>query len=316
MSLLSVDAMRGYLRRSISSMNQNKLNGLLAEIDFRGYLSRIGFQERVSVGGWIARSRGVNVFGDNTTVMFPETIIPCEDYGQNRTLPNPSHGLHTICSTFHQLGIHSYFCAPIINENENAETVTWKTIQLGLPTEQTYNDFPDNIYGFSRRERNYNFLRYKTDTVVEIPESSLPDEFTKENLRVSFQNKIMAEISDIDGILWGNQFTYPLEIKEKTAATDRNMGDYFGLDVGPFVKLAFYAARRGQMHSLFVVREIDNTNDRNLVNWWFITFERLALYASWVSMGGGTNMQGGGSTVVKIPKNQFTVLDAESLAEL
>ena len=316
MPSLSIDTMRGYLYRSISSMNQNKLNGLLAEIDFRDYLSQIGFQERVSVGGWIARSRGINVFGDNTIVMFPETMRPDEDFGSTRDLPNPSHGLHTICSTFHQLGILSYFCVPVLIENENAESITWKSIQLGLPTEQTYSDFPNSIAGFTKRDRNYNFLRNHTDSVADIPLASLPEEFTKESLRVCFQNCIMAEISDIDGILWGNQFTYPLEIKEKTPATDRIMGDYFGLDVGPFVKLAFYAARRGQMHSLFVVREIDNTTDRNLVNWWFITFERLALFASWVSMGGGTNMQGGGSTVVKIPKNQFTILNSETLAVL
>jgi len=316
MPALSIGSMRDYLGKSVSSMNQNKLNGLLAEIDFREYLSQMGFQDRVSVGGWIARSRGVNVFGDNTIVMFPETMRPGTDYGQIRELPNPTHGLHTICSTFHQLGIRSYFCAPILNINNNAESISWKSVQLGLPTEQSYEDFPDNIEGFIRRERNYNFLRYHADLVSEIPALKLPEEFTKENLRVSFQNRIMAEISDIDGILWGNQFTYPLEIKEKTPAMDKEMGEYFGLDVGPFVKLAFYAARRGNMHSIFIVKEIDNTTDRNLVNWWFITFEHLALFASWVSRGGGTNMQGGGSTVVRIPINQFTALNANTLAEL
>ena len=207
MPALSIGSMRNYLGKSISSMNQNKLNGLLAEIDFREYLSQMGFQDRVSVGGWIARSRGVNVFGDNTIVMFPETMCPEADYGQMRELPNPTHGLHTICSTFHQLGIRSYFCAPILSNHNNAESITWKSVQLGLPTEQSYEDFPDNIEGFIRRERNYNFLRYHADLVSEIPVLKLPEEFTKENLRVSFQNRIMAEISDIDGILWGNQFT-------------------------------------------------------------------------------------------------------------
>jgi hypothetical protein len=66
-----------------------------------------------------------------------------------------------------------------------------------------------------------------------------------------------------------------MEIKEKTAATTREMGEYFGLDVGPFTKLAFYAAKRGNFQSLFVVREIDNVNDRNLVNWLYKTFEDL-----------------------------------------
>jgi len=126
----------------------------------------------------------------------------------------------------------------------------------------------------------------------------------------------MTEISDIDGVIWGEQYTYPIEIKEKTAATDKKLGDYFGLDVGPFVKLAFYAAKKGNLHSLFFVREINNTDDRELVDWWFITFDTLAQYASWNAQGGGTNMQGGGSTVVKIPKAEFTKLTPASLATL
>jgi hypothetical protein len=315
MPSLSIDAMQGYLRRSLSSVNQNKINGLLAEVDFRDYLAQIGFQDKVSVGGWIVRSRGADVFGVHTIVMFAEAICPDKDYGLERELSAPPFGLHTICSTFHQLGIHSYFCVPVLGENENAESVKWKAVQLGLPTMQVYNDFPDNLVGFTKRERQYNFLRYDAD-VDRIPEQFISEEFTKENIRVFMQNSVWTEMSDIDGILWGNQFTYPLEIKEKTAARDNALGDYFGLDLGLFVKLAHYAARKGQMHSLFVVREIDNTTERNLVNWWYITFERLALFASWIPQGGGRNMQGGGSTVVKIPKNQFTELKAETLAEL
>jgi hypothetical protein len=149
-----------------------------------------------------------------------------------------------------------------------------------------------------------------------VPSEKVPEEFTKEHLRVVFQTHFFSEMSDIDGIFWGQQYTYPIEIKEKTVAKNPRVGDYFGLDVGPFVKLAFYAAKRGNLHSLFVVREIDNTDDRNLVNWWFITFDTMAQYASWVPMGGGRNMRGGASSVVRIPKAEFKALTAENLALL
>jgi hypothetical protein len=59
------------------------------------------------------------------------------------------------------------------------------------------------------------------------------------------------------------------------------VGKYFGIDVGPFVKLAFYAAKWGNLHSIFIVREIDPVEDRNLVNWWLITFDQLSRFASW-----------------------------------
>jgi hypothetical protein len=94
------------------------------------------------------------------------------------------------------------------------------------------------------------------------------------------------------------------------------MGDYFGIDVGPFVKLSFYAAKRGNLHSIFVVREIEDTTTRKLANWWFITFEKMAQYAGWTPISGGTNMRGGASSVIKIPKSQFTALNAETLQQL
>jgi len=171
------------------------------------------------------------------------------------------------------------------------------------------------IQNFSARSRNYNFLRYSTNT-TNIPITSIPEEFTKEHLRVSFQTQFMCEMSDIDGILWGQQYTYPIEIKEKTAGNDNKVGDFFGIDVGPFVKLAFYAAKKGNLHSLFFVREITDVITRQLVNWWFIKYDTLAQYASWVPMGGGINMQGGGSTVVKIPKAEFSPLNSSTLLML
>ena len=167
----------------------------------------------------------------------------------------------------------------------------------------------------SARNRPYNFLRYAADSSL-IPAVAVPAEYSKEHLRVSFQTMFMAEVSDVDGIFWGEQFTYPLEVKEKTPAADSKMGEFFGLDVGPFVKLAFYAAKRGHLHSLFIVREINNVEQRELVNWWFITFEQLATYASWISRAGGTSMGGGASSVVRIPKCEFRELNSANLASL
>ena len=315
MGKISSDSMRKYLSKSISSMNRNKLNGLLAEIDFRNYLTKLGFKDRVSTGGWIARCEGAGNFSHHVVAFFPETIEPNVNYIENAR-PEPPYGLHTICATLHQIGIHSYFCVPVIEDDNDSSSINWHHIQLGVPTQKQYGLFPENIAGFNRRSRNYNFLRYNTDVSL-IPEIALSDEFSKENLRVAFQDVYLSEISDIDGILWGNQFTYPIEIKEKTVATgDRQMGDYFGLDVGPFVKLAFYAAKKGSLHSLYVIREIDNVENRNLINWWCITFEKMAQFASWVFREGGRNMQGGRSATVRIPKSEFEELNTNILNKL
>src|SRR5579862_4729814 len=115
MPTLTIAAMRTFLGQSISSLNQNKLNGMLAEIDFRNHLAQLGFVGRVSPGGWIVRRKGPNVFAHSTAALFPERVTAGLQYPANRNLPNPDHGLHTICATFHQSGIAGYYCAATID---------------------------------------------------------------------------------------------------------------------------------------------------------------------------------------------------------
>src|SRR5262245_56010724 len=131
MPSLSAQAMRGYLSRSISSLNQNKLRGLLAEVELRRYLRELGYVDRVSPGGWIARREGANEFGRHTIVLFPEVVRPDQDYPIGRQLPNPALGLHTICATFHQSGIHAFFCAAEVGVNDDSTSMRWRSVQLG-----------------------------------------------------------------------------------------------------------------------------------------------------------------------------------------
>jgi hypothetical protein len=309
--------MRAFLGRSMASFNQNKLRGTLAEIDFRNHLAQIGFDQRVSPGGWIARRARNNAFGHSPVAIFPEIVQPGLDYSPNRALPVPSQRLHSICTLLHQTGIASFFCAAAIPQPDNYDTMSWQAIQLGVPAEEHYVPLIDALAAlqYTPRPHPWNFLRYHTDAAAML-DIAVPEEFSKEHLRVSFSSRYFAEISDIDGVFWGQQHTYPIEIKEKTPAPSAALGPYFGLDMGPFVKLSFYATMSGTLHSMFVVREIDNVEDRNLVQWWFITFNQLARFASWVAQGGGTNMAGGGSTVVKIPRQEFQPLNAQTLAAL
>ena len=288
---------------------------MLAEIDLRDTLTALGFGGRISQGGWIMRNFGAGVFGHNAIVAFPQTIQPEIDYSIERQLEDPPMSLHTICSTMHQIGVHSYYCIPSIAVDDDTNSISWQTKQLGIPMIPPYTPLIPSISNFSLRNKPYNFSRNHTDA-NQIPVASIPEEFTKEHLRVNFQNQFMCEMSDIDGILWGEQFTYPIEIKEKTAGNDSKVGVFFGIDLGPFVKLAFYAAKKGNLHSLFFVKEINNEIDRQLINWWFITFDSLALFASLGYSARVRNLQGGGSTVVKIPKGEFTPMTQATLSAL
>lgn len=243
--------------------------------------------------------------------MFPDVIEPDNQYPVGRDLPDPPHGLHTICSTFHQSGIRAYFCAPTIATDDDALSVEWHSIQLGLPYQQQYGLFPDSIDGFRRRTRRFNFLRYSTDASL-IPEIALAEEFTKEHLRVTFQSSYFSEISNIGGIFWGSRFTCPLEISEQQASNDRYYGKCFGIGVADFLKLTLLTTNCRNLNSLFIVGEIDSPKERGLVEWWFTTFDRLSPFLSANRVGGREGL----NTIIGIPKSEFQSLSNAALLSL
>jgi hypothetical protein len=167
-----------------------------------------------------------------------------------------------------------------------------------------------------QRAKPWNFLRYHAD-VSGLTDEAVQAQYSLEALRIHINSIVYAETSDIDRLLWGANTIYPVEVKEKTRVTgDTGMGDWFGMDVGPFTKLAFFAAWYGELKSLFVVREIKDVQTRELVQYWAIEFSDVAKHASWVFQSGGPNMLGGRSAVVRVPVTAFKTLDAAFLKSL
>lgn len=311
MAGITIDEAKGYLRKCIRSLNKNKLYGMRAEASFRSYIGSIGAAGRVSPGGWIFRQKGEANFGTHTIAVFPHCVQLGRDYSQPPSKTDIPLTLHTICATMHQIGIRSYYAHPVMAKDGDVTQIQWKLIQLGVPSATEFSDVADVFTAFSPRIRRYNYLSSNTD-VSDLSDDDTVVQFSHENLRIFIENRYRAETSDIDGILWGERYTYPIEIKEKVAAHDSDLGDWFGLDIGPFVKLAHYAARRGSLHSLFIVREIDGL-DRTFQRWLFTDFDQLARYASWVPRSGGQSMGGGRSMVVRVPRTAFRELDAAAL---
>jgi len=315
MSHLSLSSMRQFLYSSISSINQNKLNGMIAEIDLRNTLNDLGFSKRISPGGWIVRNVGPEVFGHHTSVFFPETIKVGEDYPENRTFEEPPRALHTICATMHQIGIYSYYCIPVVIRDDDYTSVKWYSTQLGIPSQDSYHPFPENLKNYGERTRNYNFLRYKSDSSM-IPEVAVPEEFSKEHIRVHFQNKFMCEMSDIDAIFWGEQYTYPIEIKEKTAAEDKQIGEYFEIEIEPFISIAKLFSRRENYESIFFIREAEDNRTKNKSKWWFTTLNKIRQDFDRISgqiCNSKCNRKNG---VIRISKDFFHPLNRNQLTSL
>lgn len=310
---ITLDDMRQFLSSSVSSGNLNKVRGIAAEVAFRHLLADLGFGDSVSPGGWIYRSRRDKGFGEHNIVLFPEEVLPGVE--PSPIPPEIPTRLHSVGAHFRTIGVRAFYC----RMTDSARPLdSWMAKELAPVQEASWQPL-DEMLGvyLTKRPHKHNYLSQKAD-VSGLPDAAVPDQYTKELIRVAASQWFLAETSDMDGVFWGDATAYHIEIKEKTAAPDKDMGgEYFGLDMGPFTKLAFFAANKGgNMHSLFVVREVADRATRALVQWWIINFETLARYASWVPIGGGTNMRGGGSTVVKVPKSKFLPLTAEYLDSL
>ena len=315
MTSITVSDTQAFLTKCISSLNENKLHGMRAEASFRAHIKSLGATDRVSPGGWIFRKKGELDFGESTVAVFPHTIVPGKNYSAVPNRGDVPFPLHTICATMHQIGINSYYAHPILAKGSSPDAVEWQFIQLGVPWLTNFVSVDVAFSGFLTRSKRYNYLRYKTD-VSSLSPSDCVVQFSHESVRIYIENKFMAETSDIDAIVWGDRYTYPMEIKEKEVAHDKDIGDWFGLDTGPFVKLAHYAARKGNLHSLFVVREIEDRKTRKFKQWLITEFDNLAQQASWVPRPGGPGMGGASSMVVRVPRKAFRPLDATALSEI
>ncbi|PSD44211.1 hypothetical protein C7E23_03030 [Elizabethkingia anophelis] len=72
-----------------------------------------------------------------------------------------------------------------------------------------------------------------TATVTEL--------FWKEYARYFLHRQFLVSSNDLDFFIVGNSGrAYPIEFKSKTAAVDNSLGDWFGIDIGPFSKLSFF----------------------------------------------------------------------------
>lgn len=123
-------------------------------------------------------------------------------------------------------------------------------------------------------------------------------------------------MSDIDAIFWGEQYTYPIEIKEKTAAEDKQIGEYFEIEIEPFISIAKLFSRRENYESIFFIREAEDNRTKNKSKWWFTTLNKIRQDFDRISgqiCNSKCNRKNG---VIRISKDFFHPLNRNQLTSL
>ncbi|OFC71381.1 hypothetical protein [Alteromonas confluentis] len=315
-----------FLETQWSSINDNKIKGIKAEAEFRQYLE--DNEIHYIPGGWILTP------GKNTNVKIPSEhkicLLPMEkgfSWSKKNAHLFISPALISAYNYFRQVGVKTFFVEPT-NVDETAFSVPKKSTGTKRavyprPYDLRFNtispsgglakvDYAEVFSSFPPRDGNRG-LRCYSQNRISIHSAPWNDSellkglFWFEYTRYFCQVDFLISNNDLDLFIIGKSGgAYPIELKSKSPVIDNSSGDWFGLDIGPFAKMAFFTANSMNTDALYIVQEVDE--QRTLVQWLGIRFTQLVKSCSWVGQAGGQGMSGGASSTIKVPKAAFTEL--------
>lgn len=316
-----------FLETQWSSINTNKLVGIEAEVRFENHLNTSaikGLYQFIIPGGWIITPGNIRQTSLPTKNRIAILPIPKPFTWSGTIIPPSFSGQVLAHSYFQQAGIEVYFaeCNTILNSTNEASfqyprtrnyltsySIEFKKVgEHGLelvPITTVMKNFASRSGALGMRA--YTLGRINRTLTIWNDTKVVTELFWKDYIRYFLQRTYLVSNNDLDFFIVGNSGkSYPVEFKSKTMASGTEIGDWFGIDVGPFAKLSYFTSLSNNMDAIYVVEEVDSA--RNTIDWWAIKFSDLLKGCSWVQQGGGTGMGGGRSSTIKVPKQIFTPL--------
>lgn len=318
-----------FLETQWSSINDNKIKGIVAELAFKSFLSQQAIH--YIPGGWIMSPgnkslnevptrqkicllpRSTTFSWQGTTALAAAPVTPAEIAAYNY---------------FRQVGVRAYLVCPsqVAEANFNIPQPSNGNLRAVYPRNYSLefksispagqlqaNSVRDIFSEFPTRTGNSGLRCSKINRLgANQPPWNDNDAIARlfwfEYIRYFVQVDYLVSNNDLDLFILGPSGScFPVELKSKTVANDNILGDWFGIDMGPYAKLAFFTANAMNTDALYVVQEVSTNRDH--VEWYGIRFTELVKSCSWVGQAGGTGMMGGASRTYKIPKAAFTQLD-------
>ena len=284
---------------------RNKVPGVVAEVEFARYIESLGMGERLVRGGWIVEPNAPDFFSKRIAI-FPAS------FGGS---PAPSTPVITAAQYLRSAGMRSLWAVPLPRAGMEFD---WLASDITGPNIGPLSPIQEAFSGYPLRQNRLTHRHYNTDIspLRSTPSTELQTLFARESMLDSIRGRYLTVANDLDYLIWGQHATYPVEIKEKTRANDPYMGDYFGIDVGPFAKLSTFTSFGSELKGLFVVREIDNVTSRSLRAWHIVRSDQMCQKCSWVFRSGGMSMRGTASATVRVPIAAFEPLSLVTLQSL
>jgi hypothetical protein len=317
-----------FLETQWSSINDNKIKGIAAELAFKDFLNIQGIH--FIPGGWIMSPGNktlCQVPAREKVCLLPRNVIFSWQASATNAAAPVTPAEISAYNYFRQVGVRAYLVCP--------SDIVEATFSIPQPSHRTTRaTYPKNYHlDFMSISQNGELHSNPVGTVFQ----SFPIRNGNSGLRCSQLNRIAADqapwndsdaiarlfwfeytryfvqvdylvsnIEEIHFIIAPSGSCFPVELKSKSVVNDNILGDWFGIDMGAFAKLALFTANSMNTDALYVVQEV--YADRNHVEWYGLRFTELVKSCSWAGQAGGTGLMGGSPSTFKVPKAAFTRL--------
>jgi len=311
-----------YLQRFFAP---KKARGMAGEISFDDYLnsSDLALSKKMFAGSWIIapnKSDALNPVNYRIAIFVLPKIFngqaELDNYINELT---SDRGHQALFSNLKNSGVAVIVSGAICQENSMPDDFIWKNfvyLDERLAPQAENEPFVSLTRG--RGRANQNRLAWDRDVLTRFnnfSEESLLKLTLKQAFYYSYLKlKLKASFNDpydVDGFLVGyNGNVFPVEIKEKSQ-TDKGE---FGIDAGRILMM-MRLCMTTDSNALYIIREVDNTESRNLIGYKYITFADMIMNVSWNLQAGGIGMGGGNTQTIMMTIKAFNDFNLDVLKE-
>lgn len=300
----------------------NKARGMVAEIAFGDFLRAELPPTAVAKyfdGAWIVSPKVANSLQYRYAIfVLPQLFADEPSLAQTIHALEQNRGQQALYSFLHRNGVGIVVVGAIATEAHTQE-IQW--VNFGYQAEQLVR-YPEAepfaSWPRGRGRASLNKIAWNNDVLARFQAVNQQD-LTAMTLRQAFfYSHLKKELKiplddpyDVDGFLISYLgHVLPVEIKEKSATQEGK----FGIDAGRILMMLRFCLASNK-NALYVIRQVDDSADRNLINWRYITLSDMVMGASWNLQAGGAGMGGGATQTVMLSGALFNSFSTDTLSE-
>ncbi len=318
------------LRYLQSVMPGHKALGLLAQLKLRKWVEEQG--ERVSnkyfPGCWMVARKESDFYALRTCFFVWPEIERNDDLLDIVATLSSNRQFHAMCSSLNGVGFEVIQCFPIVQEEPaTIPRLIWRfyRYQDEQLREQITEDYFCHWRGRGRVSRPRPWMSSIEDKFTDLGEVdlttlALPELFYNGFFKAVYRANTMDPY-DTDGfIISYDGKIFPIELKEKFPFTDRTIGQTIGIDAGRILMMLRICLPINAT-GFYIVREVEETRERELVGWKIIRLDEVLMKCSWNLRAGGPGMassargRGSQTSTILLPHSEFSDMTANIFSE-